>query len=170
VNDFKQIFVNVQTETKLSLFFFSSWIAVEKWETHFFLIGQEEYDKLRPLSYANANVFLICFSIVNPTSYENVQAKWYPELVHYSPGEAIILVGTKVDLRSDSAIQEKLKAVGQSPITVEQGNDLAKKVSAVSYMECSAKTQEGLKEVFDEAVKAVLFSSNKKKRGRCTLL
>lgn len=34
-----------------------------------------EYDRLRPLSYANANVFLICFSVVNPTSYENVQSK-----------------------------------------------------------------------------------------------
>ena len=38
-------------------------------------LGQEEYDRLRPLSYANANVFLICFSVVNPVSYENVTAK-----------------------------------------------------------------------------------------------
>lgn len=39
------------------------------------ITGQEEYDRLRPLSYANANVFLICFSVVNPVSYENVTAK-----------------------------------------------------------------------------------------------
>lgn len=44
-------------------------------------IGQEEYDRLRPLSYANANVFLICFSLVSSTSYDNVIAKWYPEYV-----------------------------------------------------------------------------------------
>ncbi len=37
----------------------------------------QEYDRLRPLSYANANVFLLCFSIVNPVSYQNITAKWY---------------------------------------------------------------------------------------------
>jgi len=126
---------------------------------------------LRPLSYANANVFLICFSVVNPTSYENVTAKWYPELMHFCPGEPIILVGTKMDLREESSTIEKLKAAGQTAVTQQKGDELSKKIKAICYMECSAKTQQGLKEVFDEAVKAVLFSSKKgKRRGGCVLL
>lgn len=47
-------------------------IELGLWDT----AGQEEYDRLRPLSYANANVFLVCFSVVNPVSFENVSAKW----------------------------------------------------------------------------------------------
>lgn len=38
-------------------------------------IGQEDYDRLRPLSYTNSDVFIICFSVVNPDSYQNVQLK-----------------------------------------------------------------------------------------------
>jgi len=135
-------------------------IELGLWDT----AGQEEYDRLRPLSYANANVFLICFSLVNPVSFENVSAKWYPEVMHFCPEVPQILVGTKLDARSDQALLEKLKNQGQKPVTTEQGQELARKVKAVKYMECSAKTSEGLKAVFDEAIKAVLFQKRKKKK------
>lgn len=57
----------------------------------------------------------------------------------------------------------------QIPITYEQGLELARKIKAIRYMECSAKTGEALKSVFDESVKAVLFAPSKKKGG-CALL
>jgi small GTP-binding protein len=132
--------------------------------------GQEEYDRLRPLSYANANVFLVCFSVVNPVSFENVTAKWYPEVVHFCPEVPQILVGTKLDLRDDAGILDKLRSQGTQPVNLEQGNELAKKIRAVKYMECSAKTGQGLKAVFDDAVKAVLFRKEKKRGGGCELL
>jgi len=135
-------------------------IELGLWDT----AGQEEYDRLRPLSYANANVFLICFSLVNPVSFENVSAKWYPEVMHFCPEVPQILVGTKLDARSDAALLEKLKSQGQKPVTNEQGQELARKIKAVKYMECSAKTSDGLKAVFDEAIKAVLFQKRKKKK------
>jgi len=138
-------------------------IELGLWDT----AGQEEYDRLRPLSYANAQVFLICFSLVNPVSFENVSAKWYPEVMHFCPEVPQILVGTKVDARNDQAIVEKLRSQGQKPVSFEQGQELAKKIKAVKYMECSAKTSEGLKAVFDEAIKAVLFQKRRKKR--CTI-
>jgi len=135
-------------------------IELGLWDT----AGQEEYDRLRPLSYANANVFLVCFSVVSPVSYENVTTKWYPEVIHFCPDVPQILVGTKLDLRTDSGTLEKLKETNQTPITQEQGGDLQKKIKAVRYLECSAKNGENLKLVFDEAVKAVLFAPKKKRR------
>jgi len=140
-------------------------IELGLWDT----AGQEEYDRLRPLSYANANVFLICFSVVNPTSYENVSSKWYPEVIHFCPDVPQILVGTKTDLRKDESIVEKLKSSGQNPVTTEQGESLAKKIKAIKYLECSAKTGENLKQVFDEAVKSVLFRGTAQKK-KCTIL
>eukprot|EP00005_Dracoamoeba_jomungandri_P005168 CAMPEP_0174261392 /NCGR_PEP_ID=MMETSP0439-20130205/11401_1 /TAXON_ID=0 /ORGANISM="Stereomyxa ramosa, Strain Chinc5" /LENGTH=194 /DNA_ID=CAMNT_0015345857 /DNA_START=73 /DNA_END=657 /DNA_ORIENTATION=+ len=141
-------------------------IELGLWDT----AGQEEYDRLRPLSYANANVFLICFSVVNPVSLENVTSKWYPEISHFSPNVPIILVGTKSDLRKDNKTMEKLRAQGQEPVSPEQGEEVARKLKAHKFIECSAYTGDNLKTVFDEAVKCVLFGtkSNKKKRG-CVL-
>jgi len=139
-------------------------IELGLWDT----AGQEEYDRLRPLSYANANVFLLCFSVVSPVSFENVQAKWYPELMHFCPEVPFILVGTKMDCRNDPGEVEKLRGQSQSPVTTDQGNGLASKLKAIRYMECSAKTQENLKDVFDEAVRAVL-RPKKKKKG-CVML
>ena len=140
-------------------------IELGLWDT----AGQEEYDRLRPLSYANAQVFLICFSVVSSVSYDNVLAKWYPELMHFCPDVPYILVGTKLDLREDPATLEKLRASGQTPVTTAKGEELAKKIKAVKYLECSAKTEANLKNVFDDAVKSVLFTKKKKKQG-CSLL
>eukprot|EP01120_Amphizonella_sp_Union-15-10_P006390 TRINITY_DN2038_c0_g1_i3.p1 TRINITY_DN2038_c0_g1~~TRINITY_DN2038_c0_g1_i3.p1 ORF type:complete len:194 (-),score=33.17 TRINITY_DN2038_c0_g1_i3:50-631(-) len=141
-------------------------IELGLWDT----AGQEEYDRLRPLSYANANIFLICFSVVNPVSYENISSKWYPELMHFCPEIPYLLVGTKTDLRNDQGTIDKLKASGSAPIVSAKGDELAKKIKASKYMECSAKTEDNLKTVFDEAIKTVLFQAGKKKRGGCTLL
>ena len=65
-------------------------------------------------------------------------------------------MGTCVDLRDDAATIEKLAKTKQKPISFEEGTELAKEVGAVKYLECSAKTQEGLKDVFDEAILAAL--------------
>ncbi len=109
------------------------------WDT----AGQEDYDRLRPLSYPQTvsllllavystcnvkqmfdclaqDVFLICFSLVNPASFENVRAKWYPEVRHHCPNVPIILVGTKLDLREDKETIEKLKEKRLAPITYPQ--------------------------------------------------
>jgi len=121
------------------------------WDT----AGQEDYDRLRPLSYPQTDVFLCAFSVVNPSSFENVRAKWYPEISHHCPNTPIILVGTKVDLREGGPTIEKLYAKKQSPISYEQGLQMMKEIGAVKYMECSALTQNGLKAIFDKGIRAV---------------
>ena len=63
--------------------------------------GQETYDRLRSLAYPESDVFLVCFSVVSPDSYDNVREKWIRDVSHHSPGTPIILVGTQSDLRDD---------------------------------------------------------------------
>lgn len=116
--------------------------------------GQEDYDRLRPLSYPQTDVFLVCFSVVSPASFENVKEKWFPEVHHHCPGVPCLIVGTQVDLRDSEGDRnktlEKLATTRQRPITTEQGERLARELGAVKYVECSALTQRGLKNVFDE--------------------
>ncbi|XP_066269462.1 cdc42 homolog [Branchiostoma lanceolatum] len=135
--------------------------------------GQEDYDRLRPLAYPMTSVFLVCYSVMNPTSFANVREKWIPELRHYQPDAPIVLVGTQIDRRDDSRTLEELQQNGQRPVTAAQGQKLAKETGAESYAECSALTQQGVKNVFDEAILATLFAPKKKKRSgrrrRCTL-
>ncbi|GKB03920.1 Rac-like GTP-binding protein RHO1, partial [Tanacetum coccineum] len=110
------------------------------WDT----AGQEDYNRLRPLSYRGADVFILAFSLISKASYENVSKKWIPELKHYAPGVPIVLVGTKIDLRDDKQFfAEHPSAV---PITTAQGEELKKTIGAPQYIECSAKTQENVKE------------------------
>ena len=142
-------------------------ISLGLWDT----AGQEDYDRLRPLSYPQTDVFLICFSLISPSSFENVKNKWYPELQHHAPNTPVIIVGLKLDLRNDKEILEKLREKKLTPITYQQGLQIAKETGASKYVECSALTQQGLKSVFDEAIKVVLNPTYKhKKKNNCVLL
>jgi len=123
------------------------------WDT----AGSDEYDTLRPLSYPGTDVFLICFSLFSPESFDNVTKKWYKEITEHAPDTPIILVGTKLDLRGKSEAIQSLKEANQEPVSSEKGEALGKKIGAKKYLECSALTQEGLAKVFEEAVKVILF-------------
>jgi len=140
------------------------------WDT----AGQEEYDRIRPLSYPQTDIFLMCFSVVSPSSFQNVRSKWAPELSHYAGETPVLLVGTKIDLRNDVRVVEQLSYKRLAPTSPQQGEALAKDIRAERYMECSALTQEGLKLVFDEAIRTVLNPRQNKahknqKKKRCTL-
>ncbi|OIW17718.1 hypothetical protein TanjilG_29068 [Lupinus angustifolius] len=134
------------------------------WDT----AGQEDYNRLRPLSYRGADVFVLAFSLVSGASYENVLKKWIPELQHFAPGVPVVLVGTKLDLRQDKYYLADHP--GLAPVTSEQGEELRKLVGAAYYMECSSKTQQNVKSVFDAAIKVVIKpppkQQEKKKKPR----
>lgn len=137
------------------------------WDT----AGQEDYDRLRPLSYPQTDVFLIGFSIISPHSFDNVKSKWWPEVQHHAPGIPIILVGTKMDLRNDQNMIGQLQGRGLHVISPEEAHNRSREIGAVKYLECSALTQEGLKNVFDEAIRAALSKPKKAvKKGGCTVL
>lgn len=81
--------------------------------------------------------------------------QWFPEVAHFCEGTPSILVGTKTDLRKDEQTRRMLGAQGTTPVTPEQGGAVAKEIGA-KYMECSAKTGQGVREVFNAALKESL--------------
>ncbi|KAG9264909.1 ras-related protein Rac1-like [Astyanax mexicanus] len=118
------------------------------WDT----AGQEDYDRLRPLSYPQTDIAIICFSICSPASYEDVRQKWIPEVSKYCPNAPLLLVGTKMD-------EQELKEQKLTPITKQQGETLAQEIGAIKYFECSALQLVGVREVFVEAVRAFLIAN-----------
>lgn len=121
--------------------------------------GRDDYERFRQLIYNQANVIIICFSIANPTSYENVKRKWYPEVKRHCPDAPFVLVGTKSDLRDDHEVLETLKTQNQTTVTQQEGITMANQIQAHTYLECASSNQEGLSEVVDEAVRAFLSHS-----------
>ncbi|XP_055092923.1 rho-related GTP-binding protein RhoF isoform X1 [Symphalangus syndactylus] len=162
--------------------------------------GQEDYDRLRPLSYQNTHLVLICYDVMNPTSYDNVLIKvrpaswvaapylgpaapliscllppqWFPEVTHFCRGIPMVLIGCKTDLRKDKEQLRKLRAAQLEPITYMQGLSTCEQIRAALYLECSAKFRENVEDVFREAAKVALSALKKaqrqKKRRLCLLL
>merc|ERR1711974_466669 len=88
-----------------------------------------------------------------------------PEIQHHAPGVPILLVGTKSDLRNDDATLSTLNARGASVVQASAAEGMAKEIGAVKYLECSALTQEGLKNVFDDAIRAAITKPKKEEQG-----
>eukprot|EP01084_Bolivina_argentea_P255732 430262_1 len=172
--------------------------------------GQSDYDRLRPLSYPLTDVFLVCFSTVSRTSFENVTNKWIPEIQKHCPNAIYLLVGCKCDLEIDILLAQptlfdvyniedvrilvskwirslclnlnipqvikqtimefmRLQAsdkwyMQSSKVFEIEGHYLATQIGAVEYKQCSALTQQGLKDVFNTAARAALNNPLRKIR------
>lgn len=121
---------------------------------------QDELERLRPLCYKNADVFLLCYSVVRPCSFHNLTNKWLSEIRHHCPGVPLVLVGTQLDLREDVQVLIHLAQNQQRPVGTEEGQRLAQELGAVSFAECSALTQKNLKDAFDSAILASFQGSD----------
>ncbi len=97
--------------------------------------------------------------------------QWDPEISHHGPGTPKVLVGTKLDLRDDPATIQQLKELKLSPVSRTNGLKLQKEIGAYKYVECSSKTNIGIKTIFDESIRAV-WNQNVKpsKKKLCTVL
>ncbi|GKT47113.1 GTP-binding protein rhoC [Colletotrichum spaethianum] len=131
-------------------------VELALWDT----AGQEEYDRLRPLSYPETDLIFVCFAIDCPNSLENVMDKWYPEVLHFCPYTPLVLVGLKSDLRFKKTCIDMLKTQGLTPVTQEQGKAVARKMCA-QYMECSSKEMTGVDEIFEQAILTVVANDRK---------
>ena len=115
------------------------------------------YEKLRPLSYSDTDVFLVCFSLVHPETLENAVNMWVLEIIEHCPNAHYILVGTNQKLRDEfSKNEEEYRSKGYEPISTEKGNEAKSSILAYDYKECECTTNFNVKEVFDVAVKAGL--------------
>ena len=131
------------------------------WDT----VGREEYDRVRPLSYPDTDVILMCFSINSPDSLKNIPKKWTPEVKQFCPNVPIILVGNKKDLRNDPNTIKELGKIKQEPVKLDEGSTMAEQIHAFAYHECSAKSKEEVREVFNTAARASLqFRKGKSKK------
>lgn len=127
--------------------------------------GGEDYDRLRPLIYPNTDVFLLLFDIAGSRKrFKEIYTYWWAELHEHCPEVPIILVGSKIDLRFKGQN-------GQTTIATAEGETMAKQIGAAKYMEISSLENEGVRELFKEAIKIgydhVLKEKSKKDKRKC---
>lgn len=120
--------------------------------------SSEDINRIRSNDYPQADVFVICFSLVDARSFENVEKIWIPEINQYGPNKPFILVGTKSDLRQLFKIHSEIEQISKL-----QGNLLKERIGAFSYIECSALKRTNLNKVFEYAVLSVIHQNESKK-------
>jgi small GTP-binding protein len=140
-------------------------IALGLWDT----AGQSDFAKLRPISYKMTDVYLVFFSVVNPTSFENVKEHWIHEVKQYSPDVPFFLIGTQIDQRDDKAVIKALGDKKEKPITEKEGKKLSKDLGAVDYIEISAKDKTTYGDLWEEVLRYTIneFKSQKKPGKHC---
>ncbi|XP_050504085.1 ras-related C3 botulinum toxin substrate 1-like [Diabrotica virgifera virgifera] len=131
------------------------------------MAGQQEYSRLRPLAYEMADIFLLGFSIGSPSSLTSLQIVWVPEIRKLCPNTPIVIVGLKKDLRDNPDTVKLLKQKNLKPIPFSYGVKMAQQLGAAKYIECSALKQEGVKEVFEEVIRA--FRAHQSRKNKCII-
>nr|XP_023443006.1 transforming protein RhoA-like [Dasypus novemcinctus] len=125
-------------------------VVLALWDT----TGQEDYACLKPLSYPDTDVILMCFFIHSPDSLENIPEKWTPGVKPFCPNVPIILDGNKKYLQNDEHPRRRY----------------GKQDWCFWIMECSAKAKDGVREVFEMAAGAALQARCEKEKSRCLVL
>ena len=125
--------------------------------------GSPAYDSVRPLSYQEADVFLLCYKISDPISLYNVKNKWIRELRQHRPDVPVILCGCQSDLRQDMATLNHLSKTGRTPISPDQALAICCEIQAVNYVETSAKfpLENNISEAFELCALASIKSKTK---------
>lgn len=149
-------------------------IELSLWDT----AGQEEFDRLRSLSYDDTDLIMLCFSVESKDSLENVESKWVGEIADNCPGTKLVLVALKCDLREqaddDNAEQPNPSADQQREkkptISYEQGLEVARRIGALRYLECSAMRNRGVNEAFTEAARVALSVKKDQEDNKCTVM
>ncbi|KAH8824560.1 ras-like protein family, member Ab [Flagelloscypha sp. PMI_526] len=124
-------------------------------------------DRSRPLSYPNTHIILLTFSVDDQASLENIEQLWYPEIRYFLPDVPVILIGCKKDLRND----EHAEKHRHQPVSFDEGLAVALKIGAGQFFECSAKTGDGVAEIFEVAALAAMECQPRRTTGRsCVIL
>lgn len=151
-------------------------IELSLWDT----AGQEEFDRLRSLSYDDTHAIMLCFSVDSKDSLENVESKWTSEIAENCQGVKIVLVALKCDLREqdneeDGEVSEAASGAQQEKkpmISYNQGLEVARRIGALRYLECSAMRNRGVNEAFTEAARVALSVklAGEKSNSKCSVM
>ena len=114
-------------------------ISLDLWST----AGQEQFDNIRSLAYHETDIFLVCFSVVQESSFHNIQTRWLPELQHHSPEALIVLVGLDSHLRKEQNAKS---------VSLQQIEDYRKQCGAVDYVETSPRKMINVNRAFETAI------------------
>ena len=163
------VFENFETITCLN----GIGIKISLWDT----AGQEGYENIRTFSYHGTDIFVICHSVDDPSSFMNINNKWIPEVTRTCPSAPIIVVGLKSDLRFQMNLNREVngsKIVNNLPLSFDEAEMEAEKFGALKYFECSSYTKEGLNAVFDFAFEESLKRApprllRRKKAKKCII-
>ncbi|KAI4104336.1 MAG: hypothetical protein L6R37_003333 [Teloschistes peruensis] len=147
-------------------------IELSLWDT----AGQEEFDRLRSLSYDDTHTIMLCFSVDSKDSLENIESKWVGEIAENCQGVKLVLVALKCDLRTDDEDDENddpsQPRKDNDMIDYKEGLDVARRIQALRYLECSAKRNRGVNEAFTEAARVALSvkTGNSNSSSKCTVM
>ncbi|XP_078126232.1 rho-related GTP-binding protein RhoN [Sander vitreus] len=120
-------------------------IELNMWDTS----GSSYYDNVRPLAYPDSDAVLVCFDISRPETLDSVIKKWQGETQEFCPNAKVVLVGCKLDMRTDVSTLRELSKQRLIPVTHEQGSTIARQMGAVAYVECTSKVSENsVRDVF----------------------
>lgn len=124
------------------------------------------------LGWVNTNVFLLVFSVDDPTSLTKITEEYVPQMRENIPKAHIILVCAKTDLRTDPKTIDDLQRLHQRrPIDYDEGKKIADSIGASAYMEVCSMRLEGLKELFEEAARlSKVKAPSQVPKGRCEIL
>ena len=129
-------------------------IKFHVWDT----AGQDEYDRLRPLSYSGCNCVALSFKLTDRNSFFQIEEKWYKEVKKYCKDAALILVGLCLDERESG---------NSNHVSDAEANQMVVDLNLSAFIACSAKTGEGVDKVFPAIAKACL--SRSKHKGSCII-
>ena len=166
-----------QTELQISRRFMADFVVVD-------CPGRKDYACLRESVCRGADAAVLCYSTDCRQSLENIKTVWYPELQKYAPGIPIMLVGTKSDARdlskdstdvyesitdisakstengengtNDSKETDAKDDKNDEMVLIEDGEEMAKSLGAMGFVECSAKYRIGVRTVFEMAAKLAM--------------
>jgi len=146
-------------------------IELSLWDT----AGQEEFDRLRSLSYDDTHAIMLCFSVDSKDSLENVESKWVGEIAENCQGVKLVLVALKCDLREQDADEPTVDGQPREKkelITYDQGLEVARRINALRYLECSAMKNRGVNEAFTEAARVALSvkTQGSKDESKCIIM
>ncbi|XP_076454071.1 rho-related protein racD-like [Babylonia areolata] len=136
-------------------------VSLDLWIT----CGLTGFERTRHLTYPGTDIFIVCFSLLSRESMASVSSQWIYEIRHFCPHVPFMIVGTKMDLRTDEQEMQRLwEKHQQKPITTAEGEQLAASMGAECYMECSAKSGENLNQTMEQAVRLALTKRKPRKK------